>query len=292
MFVESLEPIILKELLRDADIADARIRVPKRKFGRVRTGGSRGGEEYESSDDDGDFTATAGPTLGYDDDLASILEVGRCVDAVADGEVQIVSKESSISSSSSNNTNKSGRSLMSAADDLDATRCNAVSSAVGSAATIIGTTYAFEVDGDKVEAVKKRAVAVGLPLLEEYDFHSDTANARLNIQLKPSTKVRDYQEKSLRKMFGNGRARSGTIVLPCGAGKTLVGVTAASTVHKSCVVLCTNGTAVQQWKEQFRLWTTISDADIICFTASQKIAPRALDDATKHQWPGTKECCH
>lgn len=28
--------------------------------------------------------------------------------------------------------------------------------------------------------------------------------------------LRPYQEKSLRKMFGNGRARSGVIVLPCG----------------------------------------------------------------------------
>ena len=42
-------------------------------------------------------------------------------------------------------------------------------------------------------------------------------------------------------MFGNGRARSGVIVLPCGAGKTLVGVTAACTIRKRCLVLCTSG---------------------------------------------------
>ena len=36
------------------------------------------------------------------------------------------------------------------------------------------------------------------------------------MDLKPSTVLRPYQEKSLRKMFGNGRARSGIIVLPCG----------------------------------------------------------------------------
>jgi DNA excision repair protein ERCC-3 len=34
-------------------------------------------------------------------------------------------------------------------------------------------------------------------------------------------------------MFGNGSARSGIIVLPCGAGKTLTGVTAAQTIKKS-----------------------------------------------------------
>ena len=40
---------------------------------------------------------------------------------------------------------------------------------------------------------------------------------RINrMDLKPTTILRPYQEKSLRKMFGNGRARSGVIVLPCG----------------------------------------------------------------------------
>jgi hypothetical protein len=37
-----------------------------------------------------------------------------------------------------------------------------------------------------------------------------------------SLQHRPYQDKSLSKMFGNGRARSGIIVLPCGAGKSLV----------------------------------------------------------------------
>ena len=40
--------------------------------------------------------------------------------------------------------------------------------------------------------------------------------------------VRDYQAKCLNRIFGgNGRARSGLIVLPCGAGKTLVGIMTA-----------------------------------------------------------------
>ena len=49
-------------------------------------------------------------------------------------------------------------------------------------------------------------------------------------------------------MLSNGRARSGVIVLPCGAGKTLVGVTAACMVRKKTIVLCTSGVAVDQWK--------------------------------------------
>ena len=41
-------------------------------------------------------------------------------------------------------------------------------------------------------------------MLEEYDFRNDTVNANLEIDLKPSTVIRPYQETSLSKMFGNG----------------------------------------------------------------------------------------
>jgi len=77
-------------------------------------------------------------------------------------------------------------------------------------------------------------------MLEEYDFKNDTFNTNLEIDLKPTTRIRPYQEKCLSKMFGNGRARSGIVVLPCGAGKTLIGITAACTIKKSTLVLCTS----------------------------------------------------
>lgn len=45
------------------------------------------------------------------------------------------------------------------------------------------------------------------------------------------------QAKCLNKVFGsNGRARSGLIVLPCGSGKSFVGVTAACTINKTTLV--------------------------------------------------------
>lgn len=48
-------------------------------------------------------------------------------------------------------------------------------------------------------------------MLEEYDFRNDTQNPDLSIDLKPHVSLRPYQEKSLSKMFGNGRARSGEL---------------------------------------------------------------------------------
>lgn len=85
----------------------------------------------------------------------------------------------------------------------------------------------FEIDPNTVGKVKQRCSRLEYPLLEEYDFRNDPRNPPLNIDLKPTTSLRPYQEKSLSQMFRNGRARSGMIVLACGAGKTLVGITAA-----------------------------------------------------------------
>ncbi|EOA18099.1 hypothetical protein CARUB_v10006557mg [Capsella rubella] len=133
-------------------------------------------------------------------------------------------------------------------------------------------THSFEIDPSQVENVKQRCLpnALNYPMLEEYDFRNDNVNPDLDMELKPHAQPRPYQEKSLSKMFGNGRARSGIIVLPCGAGKSLVGVSAAARIKKSCLCLATNAVSVDQWAFQFKLWSTIRDDQICRFTSDSK----------------------
>ncbi|CDJ37328.1 TFIIH basal transcription factor complex helicase XPB subunit, putative [Eimeria tenella] len=71
-------------------------------------------------------------------------------------------------------------------------------------------------------------------------------------------------------MFSNGRARSGIIVLPCGAGKTLTGITAVCTLQRSAVVLTTSAVAVEQWKRQFLENSSIKEKEIMLLTAESK----------------------
>ncbi|KAB8360878.1 hypothetical protein FH972_024612 [Carpinus fangiana] len=130
--------------------------------------------------------------------------------------------------------------------------------------------HSFQIEQESVEKVKARCLEIKLPITEEYDFRADTINANLSIDLKPAARIRDYQEMALSKMFGNGRARSGIIVLPCGAGKTLVGITAACTVQKGVVILCTSAMSVEQWKNELLKWTNIDRDDIAVFTADSK----------------------
>lgn len=133
----------------------------------------------------------------------------------------------------------------------------------------VQTRHEFEIASEYMEQVRKDCNQL-YPLLEEYDFNNDTKNPRLEIDLKPTTHIRSYQEKCLSKMFSNGRARSGVIVLPCGAGKTLVGITAACTIKRRAIILCTSSVAVEQWKRQFLQWSTLDPAAISRFTSASK----------------------
>ncbi|XP_029112948.1 general transcription and DNA repair factor IIH helicase/translocase subunit XPB isoform X1 [Scleropages formosus] len=152
----------------------------------------------------------------------------------------------------------------------------------------------FEIRQEMIEELQKRCIQLEYPLLAEYDFRNDTVNPDINMDLKPTAVLRPYQEKSLRKMFGNGRARSGVIVLPCGAGKSLVGVTAACTVRKRCLVLGNSSVSVEQWKAQFKMWSTIDDSQICRFTSDAKDKPigcsvaistySMLGHTTKRSW--------
>jgi DNA excision repair protein ERCC-3 len=132
------------------------------------------------------------------------------------------------------------------------------------------SNYWFELHPDpkRVELVRRRCNDIQYPMLEEYEFRKDNAAALdLRIQLKPSASHRDYQVKALSKMFGNGRARSGIIVLPCGAGKTLTGITAATTIKKNTLVLATTNMAANQWKREFEKWTAVDPRDVVVFTS-------------------------
>jgi DNA excision repair protein ERCC-3 len=60
------------------------------------------------------------------------------------------------------------------------------------------------------------------------------------------------------------------VMLCAGAGKSLVGVTACCTVRKRALVLCNSGVSVEQWKQQFKMWSTgiANISYLLCSSAS------------------------
>ena len=73
------------------------------------------------------------------------------------------------------------------------------------------------------------------------------------------------------------RGGSGVIVLPCGAGKTIVGLAAMAALQTETLVLTTSTTAVEQWRREILDKTDLDDALVATYTGESKtIAPVTL----------------
>lgn len=139
--------------------------------------------------------------------------------------------------------------------------------------------FSFDPEKHDVQEIKKRCVELDCPLLEEYDFINDIFVPNIRLDLKPSSIIRKYQEKAIFKMFNRGRARSGVIILPCGAGKTIIGITAATIIKKTALIVCNSTVSVEQWKKQFIKWSTIPPEKIKGFVSGhyQKVSDIKAD---------------
>lgn len=79
--------------------------------------------------------------------------------------------------------------------------------------------------------------------------------------------IRDYQTKAVEKFWDGG---SGVVVLPCGAGKTIVGAAAMSRAKTNTLILVTNTVAARQWRAELLKRTTLTEAEIGEYSGSVK----------------------
>lgn len=84
--------------------------------------------------------------------------------------------------------------------------------------------------------------------------------------------IRDYQKEAAKSVLGDGGPGTGfgTIVLPCGAGKTIVGMTVMSLVQQNTLILTTNISAVHQWINELLDKTTLDREQIGEYTGECK----------------------
>jgi DNA excision repair protein ERCC-3 len=123
--------------------------------------------------------------------------------------------------------------------------------------------------------LKQALITVGYPA---EDLAGYTEGAPLATQLRQLTRqglpfnVRDYQTDAANIFYAGGDVRggSGVIVLPCGAGKTIVGIKSMSLVQKSTLVLTTSITAVKQWRREILDKTDLDDRTVTEYTGENK----------------------
>ena len=79
--------------------------------------------------------------------------------------------------------------------------------------------------------------------------------------------IRDYQTKAVEKFWEGG---SGVVVLPCGAGKTIVGAAAMSKANTNTLILVTNTVAARQWRAELLKRTSLTEDEIGEYSGSVK----------------------
>ena len=79
--------------------------------------------------------------------------------------------------------------------------------------------------------------------------------------------IRGYQSEAVDKFWNGG---SGVVVLPCGAGKTIVGAAAMSVAKTNTLILVTNTVSARQWKSELIRRTTLTEDEIGEYSGSMK----------------------
>ncbi len=79
--------------------------------------------------------------------------------------------------------------------------------------------------------------------------------------------LRDYQRQAAENAYHGG---SGVVVLPCGAGKTIVGAAAMAMAQATTLILVTNTVAARQWRSELLARTTLTEDEIGEYSGQSK----------------------
>ncbi|MEE8104872.1 MAG: DNA repair helicase XPB [Planctomycetota bacterium] len=124
-------------------------------------------------------------------------------------------------------------------------------------------------------AVKQAMIKLGYPV---EDLAGYVEGGNLAFGLRETTvggqpfAMRAYQKAAVDTFWAGGSERggSGVIVLPCGAGKTIVGMGVMAQVGRKTLIMTTNLTAVRQWQTELRDKCQIDPEDIGEYTGERK----------------------
>lgn len=127
--------------------------------------------------------------------------------------------------------------------------------------------------------LKQELTRLGYPVVDEVGYRS---GASLTIGLKSvldngkAFRLREYQQACIdsftgRAFTGGGQSRgSGVLVLPCGAGKTVVGLGIMQQLQCETLILTSNITSVRQWIQELTGKTTLSPGQIGEYSGDKK----------------------
>jgi len=105
--------------------------------------------------------------------------------------------------------------------------------------------------------LKQELLKLGWPAEDKAGFRD---GAPFDIDLKTDGwSLRHYQEKAVNNFLAGG---SGVVVLPCGAGKTLVGAATMARTNTDTLILVTNTVSARQWRDELLARTSLTAEDV------------------------------
>ncbi|MUT66795.1 DNA repair helicase XPB [Paenibacillus sp. NEAU-GSW1] len=123
--------------------------------------------------------------------------------------------------------------------------------------------------------LKQELTRLGYPVVDLAGYHAgESLNMELRdtmLQGKPFV-LRDYQREAVERFYREGTVQggSGVIVLPCGSGKTIVGLAALVKHGSAALILTSNATSVKQWKSELLDKTTLEPSEVGEYTGTTK----------------------
>lgn len=130
--------------------------------------------------------------------------------------------------------------------------------------------------GEQRGLLKRELTRLGYPVLDYAGYREGTS---LPFEWRANTlsdsaegfRLRPYQRDAVDAFEGSeGMGGSGLLVLPCGAGKTVIGMAVLERLQCECLILTSNTTSVRQWIQELQDKTTITSEQIGEYSGQKK----------------------
>ncbi|WP_195572937.1 DNA repair helicase XPB [Paenibacillus sp. 1001270B_150601_E10] len=125
--------------------------------------------------------------------------------------------------------------------------------------------------------IKRDLARAGYPIIDRVGYRE---GERLSFSLADPAdegkgrtfSLRSYQQEAVQAFIGSETlpGGDGVVVLPCGAGKTVVGIGAIAALQSETLILTSNATSVKQWKAELLRKTTLREDQIGTYTSTEK----------------------
>ncbi|AMA73611.1 MULTISPECIES: DNA repair helicase XPB [Aneurinibacillus] len=144
--------------------------------------------------------------------------------------------------------------------------------------------------------IKQTLLKLGFPV-QDMAGYTDGERVTMALCEKRGFQLRDYQRAAVDAFYAGGSASggNGVVVLPCGAGKTLVGIDTMVRFGMATLVLTSSTTSVRQWKNEILARTTLAEEQVGTYTSQEKqVRPVTIStyQMITHREPGSDDFPH